>query len=804
MRNPGFESYATCPVGFSQFNGYINNWISPSAGSPDYYNACANPNPVSVPGNTTGYQPAHSGNAYVGMYTTSNTYREYVQVQLTSPLVAGMQYQFSMYVSLANKSNTAVDDLGAYISVNAPSSSGTAFLNGNPIPQITNPSGNVITDTLNWVLISGSYTATGGELYITLGHFKPDSLTTYLQLPYGNLGAYYFIDDVSLTGACCTDSVAFSNLTHPTCGGVNGSVTASLISGCSGTAGNYHWSNNTSNANLANVTAGNYSVTITDNSNCTASSSISLNNNGTPPVFSIAPTPATCGNNNGTLDANVTSGSQPYNFAWSNGNNNSSNHNLSPGGYEVTVTGNDGCTASASASISNVGNPPGVSIFSQNSTCHYNNGLASVTPTSGVGPFHYHWSNGVDTSFISNIASGNYSVTVYDSAGCQTNLNINISNAGTAPTLSSSSSSTTCNLQNGMADINVTAGPGPFTYQWSNGGTSDSIAYVQPGNYFVTVTGANNCSASASVAIGSSVGITASTSSTSTNCGASNGSATANGNGGAGNFSYVWSNGSHFPVISNLTSGTYLVTVTDGSGCTASASALVTQSNGIGPVSISETVNTICASDSSQICAPPGFATYTWNNGQTTQCFYSNLAGNYYVTVTDANSCSAESNHLALSIYPQPPVSISVNGDTLSSFNAASYQWYFNGSQIPGATSDFYVATQTGHYALQITDSNGCTALSLALLINVTGINSILNKGVTVYPNPSVNGAWNISAGEEWIGSQVEIFDAAGNLIYTSKIVSELMQVSPQIPGGIYLLQLRSNEITRSFKLVNL
>ena len=145
------------------------------------------------------YQVAHSGNGYTGIYTFSGTtYREFIQVQLISPLIASHTYYFSMYVVLHNKSQTAIDDLGAYISVTAPNTTGLGMLPGLPYPQISNPYGSVITDTLNWTLVEGTYIATGGEKFLTLGHLKNDVSTTYLPLPYGTVGAYYYIDDVNL------------------------------------------------------------------------------------------------------------------------------------------------------------------------------------------------------------------------------------------------------------------------------------------------------------------------------------------------------------------------------------------------------------------------------------------------------------------------------------------------------------------------------------------------------------------------------------------------------------------------------
>ncbi len=197
--NNGFENYIVCPTGFSEFTGKVSNWQNPNTATPDYMNACANPNPAGMPKNGIGYQVAHGGNGYAGIYTFSGTtYREFIQVQLISPLISGHTYYLSMYVVLHNKSQTAIDDLGAYISVTAPNTTGLGMLPGLPYPQIFNPYGSVITDTLNWTLMEGIYIATGGEKFLTLGHLKNDVSTTYLSLPYGTVGAYYYFDDVNL------------------------------------------------------------------------------------------------------------------------------------------------------------------------------------------------------------------------------------------------------------------------------------------------------------------------------------------------------------------------------------------------------------------------------------------------------------------------------------------------------------------------------------------------------------------------------------------------------------------------------
>jgi hypothetical protein len=199
--NPGFETFTTCPVGFSSFNGYVSNWNNPSGASPDYMNSCANPFPAGAPANGTGYQVPHTGNGYAGAYLTGGGYREFIQIQLSSPMVAGQLYDFKMYVVLHNKSKIASDDIGACFSVRPPTSAGTGILTGSPVAQVNNPSGNVITDSLNWTMISGPYLASGGEQYVTLGHFKSDAATTFLTVEYGGQGTYYYFDDVSVISA---------------------------------------------------------------------------------------------------------------------------------------------------------------------------------------------------------------------------------------------------------------------------------------------------------------------------------------------------------------------------------------------------------------------------------------------------------------------------------------------------------------------------------------------------------------------------------------------------------------------------
>lgn len=201
--NPDFEIYSTCGT----FITYATSWDQPTDGTSDYLNACFS----YVPLNFYGYQNSFNGGAgYVGLfayYKWPTTYREYVQAKLTMTLEVGQKYFASCYVSLADSSRYATDDFGIFISQNQISLMDyDAF---GFTPQVSNPQGQFLNNKNSWVRIFGSFIASGGEEYITIGNFKFDSNTDTISTtpPYvtsiDSNAAYYYVDHVCLS----TDSV---------------------------------------------------------------------------------------------------------------------------------------------------------------------------------------------------------------------------------------------------------------------------------------------------------------------------------------------------------------------------------------------------------------------------------------------------------------------------------------------------------------------------------------------------------------------------------------------------------------------
>ena len=206
--NPSFEIYSSCPTTFSQ-TSLAAPWYDPTAGSSDYFNACA-VGYANVPfcsnGNT--YQFARTGNAFTGLYALNglgNLNREYIQVQLSSPLVHDSCYLIEFYCNLFNNMGYSINKLGSYLSDTALHYTALGSIL-NYTPQIVSTV--FLTDTLNWMRIAGYYHAVGGEQFLTVGDFKPftagDTLNTGVSGGYD--GAYYFIDDVSITKVAGCDT----------------------------------------------------------------------------------------------------------------------------------------------------------------------------------------------------------------------------------------------------------------------------------------------------------------------------------------------------------------------------------------------------------------------------------------------------------------------------------------------------------------------------------------------------------------------------------------------------------------------
>jgi gliding motility-associated-like protein len=479
--------------------------------------------------------------------------------------------------------------------------------------------------------------------------------------------------------------------------------------------------------------------------------------------------PGCNGASTGSINLSVGGGTSPYTYNWSNGSNVQNPANLPAGTYTVTVTDANGCTQTASVTLTN---PPQLtaSATGANPGCNGgNNGSIDLTAGGGTPPYTYNWSNGSTSQDPTGLPAGTYNGTVTDANGCTQTVSVTLTNP---PQLTASASGTNplCfGNANGSITTSVGGGTPPYTYSWSNGSSSANPANLPAGTYNGTVTDANGCQQTVSVTLTQPPQLTASATGTAPVCNnGSNGSINLTVNGGTTPYSFNWSNGSNVQNPTNLPAGNYSVTVTDANGCTQTAS--VNLANPPAITATTQVTNPLCnggSTGSINLTVGNGTApySYNWSNGSTVQDPANLSAGSYTVTVTDANGCTQTAS-AALTNPPQLVAAVtntqqvdcthptgSINTSVSGGTPGYTYQWSPSGS---GANPTGLTA---GTYNATVTDANGCTVtISATVNSNLTpptaaaSANGILTCTVTTL---TLSGAGSSSGGNfsyQWSG----------------------------------------------------
>ena len=466
-----------------------------------------------------------------------------------------------------------------------------------------------------------------------------------------------------------------------------------------------------------------YTVTVTDAKGCTATDAVTVTVN--PNILvTITKIDAKCGILNGSATANPTGGTQPYTYKWSNGPTTQINSNIGPGTYTVTVTDSKGCTATASTAIINIGGPS-LDAGVDKSICIGSNANLTANATGGTTPYTYVWDNGLGTGqnkTVSPTVTTTYSVTVTDANGCTAADQVKVI-VFPNPMVTINKNDAKCGISNGSATANPSGGTSPYSYNWSNGSTTQSISNLSAGNYGVTVTDSKGCTATASTTINNISGPTVDAGSDKSGCVGSTFNLSATANGGTSPYTYAWDNGLGNGQNKTVNPGfttTYTVTVTDANGCTAVDQVKVI----IYPnpsVSIDKW-HAKCgfANGSATANASGGTSpyTYNWSNGGTTQSISNLSAGNYSVTVTDSKGCTATAN-TTIKQFDGPTVDAGIDQETCKG-QLVYLNAYANGGTSPytyawdnglgNGQSKTVSPAFTSTYTVTVTDANGCTA----------------------------------------------------------------------------------------------
>lgn len=454
---------------------------------------------------------------------------------------------------------------------------------------ITQPADLVVSETHVDVLCFGNNT---GSIDITVtGGVQPYSYlwntTDTIQDLDTLINDFYSLTVTDANG--CSDTISIT-LTQPISpislsasstsvlcnGGDNGSIDLSVSGGT--IAYDYLWNTSDTLQDLDTLTAGTYSVTVTDANGCQDTLSVVISEPN-PLAVSAQIDPTCFGDTVGAIDITVTGGVSPYTYLWNNLETAQDIQNLGAGIYTVVVTDSNLCQVTY---IDSIIEPSAINL----SETHVNvlcfgdaTGSIDVSTAGGVQPYTFLWSNSNSNEDLVNIASGNYSLYVTDSDNCKDTIDVTITQPAAALNLSSTTTPVLCNGgDSGSIDLTVSGGTAGYTYLWNNGDTIQDIDQLSAGSYDVVVTDANGCTATEIAIINEPLEpITLTTTSTPVCYGATNGEASVAASGGTPGYDYQWSTNPDdtLDTVDGLGIGTYMVEVTDFNGCTANTSVAV-------------------------------------------------------------------------------------------------------------------------------------------------------------------------------------------------------------------------------------
>ena len=417
------------------------------------------------------------------------------------------------------------------------------------------------------------------------------------------------------------------------------------------------------------------------------------------------------------------------------------------GGTPVTVM--DSVTVSLTGSLN-----AGVDSVKNVSCFGLSDGAAYAHVSGGTQPVTYGWSTGSTALSITNLSAGTYFFTVADAGSCvraDTFVVTQPTRVGVTGQITNPGCSGTCSGSVATTDTGGTGGP--YTYHWNSTPvqTTQTATGLCSGPVIVTVTDGNNCSASASFTLGNSAAVTiAQVSLTNATC-SNNGSVVVSASGGNGVFNYQWSNNQSGPADTALGAGTYKVTATDTSGCSATASYTITQpTNGISILAPTITNITCAGLSNGAITAHAtggtGTLTYKWiqvsDSYQSAGATIANLsADTYELTVTDANGCKDTTSYLLTA----PPALVldsllvveatcgASNGSAQVFVSGGTGNYNYSWSGHPAVTASSIGNLPGGAYSVLVTDASGCTLQST---FNIAATSPIVISLVNQTNNP--------------------------------------------------------------------
>jgi large repetitive protein len=514
--------------------------------------------------------------------------------------------------------------------------------------------------------------------------------------------------------------------------GANGALNITVTGGA--VPYTYVWSNGSSTQDVSGLTAGVYSVTVTDANGCTKLATYTITQPNAPLSLTETHVDVLCfGNATGSIDVSPAGGTPTYSYSWSNGATSQDLTNLPAGTYTLVLTDSKGCILNQSIVLTQPTAPLNALSTITDVACYSDStGSIDLTVSGGTMPYAYNWSNTLTLQDLINYPTGTFNVTITDFNLCSFTLTSLTINQPIAP-LSASSlvDSVNCYLgADGSVDLTVLGGTAPYDYVWTNGSATQDLTNLTQGTYSVIITDANDCSLNLSSTVYQPLdSISILESIVDVLCfGQATGAIDASPQGGTLPYTFSWNTGALTEDVQNLISSTYSLTVTDINGCSKTESYFIDQP--ANPLTLSEThTNALCIGGQQgtiDLTITGGSTPYSiqWNNNTTIEDQSNLLAGNYVAWVTDDHGCLDSiqveildpSNTMSLS---ETHVNVLCFGASTGSIDlivtggVPTYTYDWN----TGSTNQDLTGLPAGLYSVNVYDFNSCGEfLSITIL----------------------------------------------------------------------------------------
>ncbi len=494
----------------------------------------------------------------------------------------------------------------------------------------------------------------------------------------------------------------------------------------------YVWSDGIVASQRGDLAAGSYKVNYTDDAGCQGSTTVEVEQPSNCPCLNFKlsvdqnNSPSCPGMTDGSVIVNTIGGKDGVQYKWNTGAIGASLVNIPAGQYTVTATDGTGCQIEEEIMVMNRESIM-ATIDQGNGVCG-ESGIIDLFVSGGVPPYTYAWNTGATTQDILKAETGIYEVTITDANACQTTAFAMVNNDVPIAIQLSKQLPSCAGSTDGKIFATVSGGTGNYTYQWSNTFSTKDNESVAAGAYSLVVTDESGCQEMAQIEVEEPDFLDVIFIPNVPNCGDNTASIDIEVTGGTAPYTYKWDTGSTNNRIFNLPSDNYEVTVTDANGC---ESARVINIKLPEPIAISISSNSpVCSRnlDELQVNVSGGVAPYTyqWNNGKTSD--YINVpAGDYTVTVTDAEGCFATMTTTVVELLPVQVLTTATEagcggkgGDVTVTVNNGMPPFIFNWAN--GATTKDLKNVPAGVYEGIVTDANGCSALALATVTSSANI----------------------------------------------------------------------------------